>query len=103
MVSSTGAAAAEEEEPAPGGEADWIEPLDEMRRVANEEATGGWVEPSAKNFKVRGPNYLVDRIKFPSRQAVFRPIGLHTYRRGECLSRLLPCLKRLPVAPGGSR
>lgn len=34
-------------------------------------------------LQVRGPNYLVDRIKFPSRQAVFRPIGLHTYRRGE--------------------
>ena len=47
------AAAATEEVFAPGGETDWIEPLDKMRRVENEDSSGGWVEPSAKNFKVR--------------------------------------------------
>ena len=88
--SGTGAAAAaeaeaeaeeEEAEPAPGSEGDWIERLDRMRRLVNEEAAGGWVEPSAKNFKVISitypsssftPAHLAYVRIHPPRSAAFR-------------------------------
>jgi len=44
---------------------------------------GTWHEPLARGFRVRGKNYLKDRVKLPSEQQVFSPIGVHTYQKGK--------------------
>ena len=61
-----------------GKAVDWCEPGSAIARGKDQDQRNAFVEPSAKNFSVRGPNYLQDRKKQPSRSAVFRPIGVQT-------------------------
>ncbi|KAF0775153.1 hypothetical protein AaE_001147 [Aphanomyces astaci] len=38
-----------------------------------------WSEPDASRFAVRGPNYLVDKKKSPSKKARFRLVGVDLF------------------------
>lgn len=61
---------------------DWVDPRSPMGRAVTS-APNSFLEPLTSNFMVRGANYLQDKVKVPSESAVFQPIGVHVYMRGE--------------------
>ena len=38
-----------------------------------------WAEPDASLFSVRGPNYLIDKKKVPSKKSRFRLVGVDLF------------------------
>ena len=60
--------------------ADWHEPDSSIARGANQDERNAFVEPSAKNFNVRGPNYLEDRKKVAAEFRAMELLGVDLLR-----------------------
>jgi len=65
---------------------EWLDPHSKIHRGSN--ATpfaldNSFEDADASTIKVRGKNYLCDRIKVPSRPPLFGSIGIHNFMRGE--------------------
>ena len=64
----------------------WLEPKSEV--VLGDKETplaldNSWQELDAASFRVRGAEYLTDKVKVPSRTPLFSPVGVQCYQCGD--------------------